>query len=63
MTILDSIDFELENLYQEWKTCNNENTKHYLELLIKDKQEEYNKIESELIKSLESEETYEDTRL
>lgn len=50
---LDIIDFEIEQLYQQWKTEENENTKKYLFELMEKKKEEYNKIEKELEKQLE----------
>lgn len=50
---LDIIDLELEQLYQEWKTEENEDTKKYLFELMEKKNEEYNKIEKELEKQLE----------
>lgn len=50
---LDIIDFEIEQLYQQWKTEEDENTKKYLFELMEKKKEEYNKIEKELEKQLE----------
>ena len=51
--ILDSIDMEIENLYQQWKTEENENTKKYLFELMEEKQKEYREIEKQLEKQLE----------
>lgn len=51
--ILDTIDMEIESLYQQWKTEENEDTKKYLFQLMEDKQEEYKKIEKQLEKQLE----------
>lgn len=54
--ILDTIDLELEQLYQEWKYEKNEDTKNYLFQLMEDKKQYYATIEKELEKQLESEE-------
>lgn len=50
---LDIIDFEIEQLYQQWKTEENEDTKKYLFQLMEDKQKEYKEIEKQLEKQLE----------
>lgn len=55
MNILDAIDIELEMLYQEWKTCENESTKEYLLKIIESKKQQYDKIEKQVISELESE--------
>lgn len=50
---LDNIDIDIINLYALLENATNESEKEYLKYEIQKKQEEYKKLEEELIKYLE----------
>ena len=50
---LDNIDIDIINLYALLENATNENEKEYLKYEIQRKQEEYKRLEEELIKDFE----------